>query len=387
MRILIIRNYPTKFNIERQTYNIQEIGLAKALIRKGHECDIVFWSNTEDEVKEVVFDGDKKLTVYYFKALRILKNGIFPRRLDKLAETYDVIQCCEYNQYHAWHYAKKFKDKTVILHGPYYSPFNKKYNLLCKVFDLFFLSRYKKLGTQFITKSYLATDFLASKGIDRSLITQAGIGIDKEVLRGVDGNARPLEAIEGGGDEFRLLYIGAMERRRNILFQLELLKHLLDKGLKCRLILVGKPLASEPGYFESCKAYSKENHIDSHVTYIESVPQKDMSRLYPFADVFLFPTEFDIFGMVLLEAMYFGVPVVSTFNGGSATLMNEENSGFVLEGCDVETWSGVIEKLCHHPELRLQIKEKTRAAVEKEFTWDSLCDRFIAGYEKKRKET
>ena len=45
MKILIIRNYPSYMDVEKNTYNIQEVGLAKALVRKGNVCDIVFWTD------------------------------------------------------------------------------------------------------------------------------------------------------------------------------------------------------------------------------------------------------------------------------------------------------------------------------------------------------
>ena len=40
MKILIIRNFPSYMAVKNNTYNIQEVGLAKALVRKGHFCDI-----------------------------------------------------------------------------------------------------------------------------------------------------------------------------------------------------------------------------------------------------------------------------------------------------------------------------------------------------------
>ena len=42
MKILIIRNFPSYMAVKNNTYNIQEVGLAKALVRKGHFCDIIF---------------------------------------------------------------------------------------------------------------------------------------------------------------------------------------------------------------------------------------------------------------------------------------------------------------------------------------------------------
>ena len=65
MKILIIRNYPSYMDVDFNTYNIQEVGLAKALIRKGHKCDIVFWTNKEECEKVVKFDEKYSLIIYY----------------------------------------------------------------------------------------------------------------------------------------------------------------------------------------------------------------------------------------------------------------------------------------------------------------------------------
>ena len=56
MKILIIRNYPSYMDVEHNTYNIQEIGLAKALVRKGHTCDIVFWTNNKEKTVDYTFE-------------------------------------------------------------------------------------------------------------------------------------------------------------------------------------------------------------------------------------------------------------------------------------------------------------------------------------------
>lgn len=55
MKILIIRNFPSYMSVKNNTYNIQEVGLAKALVRKGHICDIVFWTDKEEEIVKRLF--------------------------------------------------------------------------------------------------------------------------------------------------------------------------------------------------------------------------------------------------------------------------------------------------------------------------------------------
>ena len=65
MKILIIRNFPSYMAVKNNTYNIQEVGLAKALIRKGNTCDILFWTDKQEETVEIpVFNGGV-LHVFY----------------------------------------------------------------------------------------------------------------------------------------------------------------------------------------------------------------------------------------------------------------------------------------------------------------------------------
>ena len=118
MKILIIRNYPSYMSVKNNTYNIQEVGLAKALVRKGHDCDILFWTKNEPETIDVPVDSFGHIRVFYRKGKTLLKNTVF-FNCEDLFEKYDILQPCEYNQMQSWILAKKYPQKTVIYHGPY----------------------------------------------------------------------------------------------------------------------------------------------------------------------------------------------------------------------------------------------------------------------------
>ena len=47
MKILIVRPWPSVLDVTKNTYNIQEVGLAKAMVKRGHPTDILFWTNGE----------------------------------------------------------------------------------------------------------------------------------------------------------------------------------------------------------------------------------------------------------------------------------------------------------------------------------------------------
>ena len=121
MKILIIRTYPSQLNPD--SYNVQEIGLALALVRKGHTCGIVMYLESGESYTEKRDDG---ITIYWIHGRKMLKNGFFPG-IYKIMEQYDIVQVHEYDQLQSWMiytYHNK-KHNVVMYHGPYYDDFNK----------------------------------------------------------------------------------------------------------------------------------------------------------------------------------------------------------------------------------------------------------------------
>lgn len=380
MRILIIRTFPNYMNVSNAVYNIQEVGLAKALVRQGHTCDIVFWADAEAKDVTISFDNDLHLTVFYRKGINILKNAIF-FGLDPLIAQYDVIQPCEYNQIQAMLFACRYPSKTTIYHGPYYSAFNKRYNAICKLFDVFFLKNYIKNHTRFMVKSNLAKDFLLGKGIAAENIAVMGVGIDAQVLMPTNEVCEELiyQRIVQDQSSFKLLYVGKLEPRRNILFLIELLNQLRTAIPNVKLYLIG---TGNKRYVKKVFNKIEEYHLSKFIVYQEKLQQKFMSGIYRMADILLLPTEYEIFGMVLLEAMYYKKVVITTQNGGSSTLIQNGESGYIFCGCDTKQWKKCIEKLYTNPETMKQIGEKASSTVGKLFTWDALAKHFVEEYNK-----
>ena len=120
MKILIVRTFPDILN--PQNYNIQEIGLAKALTRAGHQCGVVLYNgNCKSVVEKVPVWGneeEREILIYRLRGFSILKNGFF-YSLNKIVNEYDIIQVHEYDQITSWFYYAWSKKNVVIYHGPY----------------------------------------------------------------------------------------------------------------------------------------------------------------------------------------------------------------------------------------------------------------------------
>lgn len=122
MRILIVRTACRGVASMAGFYNSQELGLARALSRLGHTCDIVLFGGKEEHVEEVrhdMGDGRTVLTkVYYLKGLALYDTGLF-FGLNALAKGYDILQVAEYDQMQSWLLARR-RDRCWSRHGAAY---------------------------------------------------------------------------------------------------------------------------------------------------------------------------------------------------------------------------------------------------------------------------
>ena len=70
--------------MEKNTYNIQEVGLAKALVRKGNVCDIVFWTDKDEKEVAIPVDDRGKVTVFYPDVMNCLHNMMCCKQLSTI---------------------------------------------------------------------------------------------------------------------------------------------------------------------------------------------------------------------------------------------------------------------------------------------------------------
>lgn len=378
MKVLIVRPSPNKMNLN--TYNLQEIGLAKALVRKGCTCDVMYYCGKEpDHVETVKFDGDKSVTILWLHGYGIMREGVYPS-LKKYVNNYDVIQVGGYVGLTSCWLNRKYPEKVVNYQGPYFCKENHGDIKKAALFDKTLLPLQHKKNMIVATKSVLATNYLKKKGINN--VTTIGVGLDLDNLNRDTENIDENEFVKELRKENKsklLLYIGVLEERRNIPFLLEVFKKIKNQVPDCKLAIIGK---GKPEYVAMCKEKIEELGIKDGVIYREKLEQKYMPAVYQACDAFLLPTRYEIFGMVLLEAMYYELPVFTTYNGGSSTLMTEDN-GIVIENLDADEWSKKIVEILGDEVHCKKIGNDAHKTIEENYTWDALADKFLKVYEKR----
>ena len=373
MKILIVRTFPNFLDASK--YNIQEIGLAKALVKAGHEVGIVLYNGkNKDTIKKISVPCEnetREITVYYLQGWNFFKNGIFPS-LKKVVQQYEVIQVHEYDQITSWLFYAWCKKNVVIYHGPYYDEFNKGYNFKCKVFDNVFLRLKHNVNTPCLTKSHAAADFLRSKGFNN--VTAVGVGLDIDNFS--TDVIKEEEKIKIEEDKFTIIYVGKIEERRKSLFLVDVMREITTRYEDVRCIVIGN---GEKAYMEAFMTKMEPLIKAGKARCFSSATQVQLADLYQKASLMLFPSNYEIFGMVLAEAVYFGLPVVSTLNGGSDMLIKSSAQGYIVPTFEMEDWIKGIE-LFYYKNKRNDMPHSALPQDGTEYLWDEICKKMVEVY-------
>ncbi|MCX6053955.1 MAG: glycosyltransferase [Chloroflexi bacterium] len=124
----------------------------------------------------------------------------------------------------------------------------------------------------------------------------------------------------------------------------------------------------------------QELGIGDLVVFLGKRSQETLPYYYSAADILVMPSHYESFGMVALEAMACGTPVIASQVGGLAFLVQDGITGFVVPGGDPEALSKTIAILIQQPELRKRLGLQA-AEYAQWYSWDKITTRIKVVYE------
>ena len=124
----------------------------------------------------------------------------------------------------------------------------------------------------------------------------------------------------------------------------------------------------------------KELDLDDVVLFLGKRAQDTLPYYYSAADILIMPSYYESFGMVALEAMACGTPVIASQVGGLAFLVQDGVTGFVVPGGDVPALAKTLTKLIQQPELRAHLGRQA-AEYAGWYSWDKISTRIKTVYD------
>ena len=183
-------------------------------------------------------------------------------------------------------------------------------------------------------------------------------GVDLDLFRPMPKQAARA-ALGLNGDKV-VLYVGRLEPLKGVDILIEALSR-LDDQTGIRLMVVGGSL--EGGELPRLKSWAEQLGLGANVTFTGSVDQSKLPLYYNAADVFALPSYYESFGLVALEAMACGTPVVASRVGGLGTFVKDGLSGYLIPRRCPDPFAHRLDMLLANPALREKMGMAGRATA------------------------
>lgn len=369
MKVLMVT--PTFYPITGGTETMVR-NLSKEINKLGVHADILTFNmdriwNPKWRKKIEEIDG---ITVFKVPALnwlpivhspRInLEINLIPGRFTHLMKDYDIIHFhgVEFS-FPLFSYFVK-KPKILHLHG-IRSAYFKRYHL-----------------SRFILKTSADLYLSLSKKMKKELIT---LGIPQEKIlcfpNSVDSNIfKPKEK----KSDNTILYVGRIVHRKGLHILLKSLKYLQNP---VELKIIGPRDWNQDYSQKISRLIEIINQKGKHkIRYLGTVDTPTLIEEYQKASIFVLPSFFEPFGVVLLEAMACGTPVVSTHTGGTPEIVKTGENGILVPVNNPAKLAKSIDYLLENKDARIKFGKAARKTVLDNFSIEIAAEKLCTIYEK-----
>lgn len=242
-----------------------------------------------------------------------------------------------------------------------------------------------------VTVSYAMKDELTKLGFPKDKIQVCYNGVDPQKYNPASIDAeqiRKTRALYGiKDDELMILFIGRLVGVKGVDRLIMAMPHILQKTPKAKLVIVG--IGDLQEYLVNLV---KMTRMDNYVKFrFDFIPEEERISHYAACDIAVFPSLYEPFGIVVLEAMSMGRPVVVGGAGVSGmreivACCGEEQCGYHVNPSDSSDIAWGINSALETPEKRKWLGENGRKRVLNEFTWEKIAERTLEVYKKTIKE-
>lgn len=218
--------------------------------------------------------------------------------------------------------------------------------------DLFHNWIYKNITGAIVISEFMVNQLIQTTNIKPDKIELIPIGIDiNKFFPSKEKLEETKTKLNLSPNNFLIIYVARFDQHKD---QLTLIKAFAEAGLPdCHLILIGDNTVGETDYLGLCKKMTDEKNLADKITFLGF--RDDLAEIFRASDLFVIPSRSETLGMVVLEAMASGLPVIGTNSGGIPDIITHNKNGLLFEPREYKTLSDLILELYHKKEKRESI--------------------------------
>jgi D-inositol-3-phosphate glycosyltransferase len=181
-----------------------------------------------------------------------------------------------------------------------------------------------------------------------------------------------------------ILFVGRIERLKGVETLLRAAHELRDRnvlGSQCGCV---KVIGGDPDHPQEEMTYlqtlTAELNMEGVVEFLGKRPQEELPIHYASADVVVMPSQYESFGLVALEAMACGTPVVASGVGGLLYLVQDGRTGFHIPDSDPVALADRLQQLLMDEDL-VQEMSRQAAIIARTYSWHAIAEQILTLYE------
>lgn len=358
----------TVFIGDRNKYDISEVKLKKKILTHREELLLGF-SGLPYSLSRVIKAPFKRMDFYY-------------NSLNRHLENYDMVECPDSSRslYTLANLKGKKGFKLIVSYAeniPYRQIFDEKTNYIKH-------STYERIN-HFIPWCDTIKKVLMLEGVPEKKITTVYTGLDLNLFKPYEKGLELFKKYNIDKEDFIILYIGKLVSWKGVHMLPYAAKILLSNGYKKFSFLI----AGGGAQMDNLKKVIAEANLERHFRFTGFIPYMEIYKLYNFSDLFVCPsyptmTWQEQFGMVLVEAMACGKPIVASASGSIPEIIDD--AGLTFTPGDFFGFAEKISLFMDKRELLNELGQKGRRRAENYFDARKNALRIYDVYKKVMKE-
>ena len=371
--------------------------MAKELGRKGHHIDIFTQHNVGnydpvihlyDNVRLVHLSGGTHKNIAKSSLYKVL-----PQLFNEL-ESFRIKENIAYDIIHSHYWLSgvlglKLRSSWNAYHLITYHTIGAVKNLSCPTENASELrltneKKLAKLCDQIVLPTQKEKEYLIryyDAPVDKIRIIPCGVNLDRFKPQDKISARRQLAL---SIDDPIILYVGRFASIKGLDRLLKSFSYLTRPSLP-RLVMVGGDGEHSP-MLRQLQSKAKALHIENRVMFAGRVDQETLPQYYSAADVLVVPSYYESFGLVALEALACGTPVVTTSVGAMENIVKDGVTGYVAKDSDPQHYARLIEAILLKQEQNGLSPSEIRSSVA-EFTWSRSASMLLDAYRSASAET
>ena len=360
--------------------------LSKALAKRGHDVTVYTSDSLDEHARQKdLYVEHEGLKIYYFRnisnSLAWHRFFFYPRliyALKKQIRSFDVAHLHDTRNFQnivAVHYAKKYGIPYIVQpHGSL--PRIIENQGLKKLYDLFWGNDILEHASKIVAVSKAEVEQFKEAGIPEGKIAVIPNGVDAISIADTPsfGQFRKQQGIK---EKYIILYVGRIHKRKGIDFLIRAYNLFLQTwtGEDVTLVIGGP----DDGFRPFLENLVEQLGLTEKVRFIGFVPS--LSTAYRDSDVLIYPSTYEIFGLVPFEALLHGTPVIVTDDCGCGEIIKEAKCGRLVHYGDEAGLSEALRYVLTHLEENKTMVESGRQYIEEHLVWDSIVKQMEKVYE------